>query len=133
MTSASEGYYPSTEVFSKPLFRSFFFLLGSFTFLVAVTFDVTILADHWSQLGRHVVFWLILVMVGLVVFWVRSILLHREIRELYQSGAILDGPENSPIHAVIGVAENMFFLSFYSTFFLSGALLAQILAILPQN
>jgi hypothetical protein len=133
MTLASEDYDPSTGFFSKPLFRSFVFLIASFIMVGAVTYDFLIIAGHWSQIGPHVVLWLVLVMVGLVGFWVRSILIHKDIRRLYQRGAILDARDNSPLDAVIRVAENMFYLSLTSTFFLSWALLAQILAILPQN
>jgi hypothetical protein len=133
MTLVSEDYDPSTGFFAKPLFRSGAFLMATFIMVVAVTFDFQIIAGHSSQIGRHVVFWLLLIMVGLVGFWVRSILIHKDIRRLYQRGAILDARDNSPLDAVIRVAENMFYLSLYFTFFLSGALLAQILAILPQN
>ncbi len=133
MTLVSEDYQPSTGFFSEPLYRSFVFLAASLVMVIAVTSDFQLIAGHRSQLGPHVVFWLALVMVGLVSFWVRSILLHKDIRRLYQRGAILDTRDNSPLDAVIAVAENMFYLSFYSTFFLSGALLAQILAILPHD
>lgn len=133
MMSASEDYDPKSGFFSKPLYRSFVFLLNSFIMAGAVTYDFLIIAGHRSQLRPRVVSWLILVMVGLVGFWIRSILLHRDIRGLYQSGAIPEGPHNSSLNVVIRVAENMFYLSFYSTFFLSWALLAQILAILPQH
>ncbi len=133
MTLASEDYDPSTGFFSKPLFRSFAFLAASFIMVGAVTYDFLIIAGHRSQLGPRVVSWLVLVMVWLVGFWVRSILIHKDIRRLYQRGAILDARDNSPLDAVIRVAENMFYLSLTSTFFLSWALLAQILAVLPQN
>jgi hypothetical protein len=130
---ASEELRSTTGMFSRSPFRSFVFLLASLLLVIAASYDFLIIADYGKQVGGHVRFWLVLVMVGLIGFWIRSILLHREIRKLYQGRAATETPPHSSIESVMRVAESIFNMGLFFTFFLSWALLAQILAILSKR
>jgi hypothetical protein len=129
----SARYHAATGLFSRSLFKSLSFLLASGLLVIAVSFDCLIMAHYWRLLGKHIVFWLGLVMVGLISYWIRSILLHNDIHKLYQGDGVTAASANSSLDVVIGAAEKMFYAGLYFTFFLSAALLAQILAILSKQ
>jgi hypothetical protein len=129
----SDGFSGATEPFSKSPFQEPAFLVSSLLFVGATGFGIYVLTEYWTRLRGSTCAWLILITVGLVGFWSRSILEYHRMRQLRKRDVISDVPSDSTLGATISIAERMFNSGLFFTFFISWVLLAQILNILQQQ
>jgi hypothetical protein len=129
----SDGLSLTMESFSRSPFRLPTFIASSVLFVGAVSLGIYVLAEHWARLRGNTCSWLILVIVALVGFWIRSIVEYQRMRQLLERGGISEFPSDSSFKGAMRIAERMFNFGLFFTFFLSWALLAQILTILQQR
>ena len=121
----------ATSLFGKSLFQSIDFLMASLGLVADVSLSIYILVEFSPRLGLHPRFMIIVTIVGLIGFWVRAIIQHGNMREVYDESAGTQLSRNDRLDEAMRVAETMFTTNLLFPIVLVLILLSQTLLILP--
>lgn len=76
--------------------RSYFFFVDTLLLVLAVLFNVFVLARYWTATRSFTHFWLCVNLWAMILFWLKCWQYHGRIRQLYRTGAISEMQHGSP-------------------------------------
>ncbi len=106
--------------YSKSPFRNSLFLGNSFMLLADIAIAAVILVKDWNRVPAQVVFYLGLVLLGLVSMWRWALKSHKDTQLLLQSLQVDELDAASPVGRALSIAANMTYLALFYTFLLVG-------------
>lgn len=110
--TTKHGAFESAEVFAQPPHKSRQFLAVTALVTLSIALGVGILIIFFNKMPVLAMAWILLVPVTVLGSWIRTLIVHKRLHELYVSGAVRENPAGDSLDLALRGASS---LSYWGT------------------